>query len=78
MTFGAGGATRDGTSSALRFVFRHRFACGGVTPCQQVVAYPEMHPQSACPTDDLEHFVGKINAGANAAITQYFLMQRLT
>lgn len=37
-----------------------------------VAAYPEMHPQSRSPQDDLTHFVRKIQAGANAAITQYF------
>ena len=37
-----------------------------------VAAYPEMHPQSRSPQDDLKNFVRKINAGANAAITQYF------
>jgi len=37
-----------------------------------VAAYPEMHPQSRTPQDDLANFVRKVNAGANAAITQYF------
>lgn len=38
----------------------------------EVAAYPEMHPQAAGPAADLDHFVRKVNAGANAAITQYF------
>ena len=38
----------------------------------EVAAYPEMHPQSSGPQKDLQHFVEKVNAGANAAITQYF------
>lgn len=38
----------------------------------EVAAYPEMHPQSTRPTQDIQHFVNKVNAGANAAITQYF------
>ncbi|WP_426195416.1 methylenetetrahydrofolate reductase [NAD(P)H] [Massilia sp. DWR3-1-1] len=38
----------------------------------EVAAYPEMHPQARSPQDDLKHFAAKINAGANAAITQYF------
>ncbi len=38
----------------------------------EVAAYPEMHPQAANPSADLDHFVAKVNAGANAAITQYF------
>ena len=38
----------------------------------EVAAYPEMHPQARSPQDDLQHFVRKMQAGANAAITQYF------
>jgi methylenetetrahydrofolate reductase (NADPH) len=38
----------------------------------EVAAYPEMHPQAKSPQDDLQNFVRKVNAGANAAITQYF------
>ncbi len=38
----------------------------------EVAAYPEMHPQAKSPQDDLQSFVRKVNAGANAAITQYF------
>ena len=38
----------------------------------EVAAYPEMHPQARSPADDLKHFVAKMRAGANSAITQYF------
>lgn len=38
----------------------------------EVAAYPEMHPQAAGPEKDLNHFVNKVRAGANSAITQYF------
>ncbi len=38
----------------------------------EVAAYPEYHPQSRSPADDLHSFVRKVNAGADAAITQYF------
>ena len=38
----------------------------------EVAAYPEMHPQAKSPADDLQNFVRKVQAGANAAITQYF------
>jgi len=38
----------------------------------EVAAYPEYHPQSRSPADDLANFVRKVNAGANSAITQYF------
>jgi len=37
-----------------------------------VAAYPEYHPQSRSPDDDLANFKRKIDAGANSAITQYF------
>jgi methylenetetrahydrofolate reductase (NADH) len=37
-----------------------------------VAAYPEYHPQSRSPGDDLANFKRKVDAGANSAITQYF------
>jgi methylenetetrahydrofolate reductase (NADPH) len=38
----------------------------------EVAAYPEVHPQSRSPADDLANFARKVQAGANSAITQYF------
>jgi methylenetetrahydrofolate reductase (NADPH) len=38
----------------------------------EVAAYPETHPQARSPQDDLQAFARKVQAGANAAITQYF------
>jgi methylenetetrahydrofolate reductase (NADPH) len=38
----------------------------------EVACYPEVHPQAKSPQTDLEAFVRKVRAGANAAITQYF------
>jgi methylenetetrahydrofolate reductase (NADPH) len=38
----------------------------------EAAAYPEMHPQAKSPQDDMQNFVRKVKAGANAAITQYF------
>lgn len=38
----------------------------------EVAAYPEYHPQSGNPARDLENFKRKVDAGADAAITQYF------
>ncbi|GAB7129540.1 methylenetetrahydrofolate reductase [NAD(P)H] [Silvimonas sp. JCM 19000] len=38
----------------------------------EVAAYPEYHPQSNSAEADLRAFVNKVNAGADAAITQYF------
>ena len=37
-----------------------------------VAAYPEVHPQSESANTDFKNFKRKIDAGANAAITQYF------
>lgn len=38
----------------------------------EVAAYPEVHPQARKAQQDLLAFKAKIDAGANAAITQYF------
>lgn len=38
----------------------------------EVAAYPETHPQARSYKDDIAHFKLKAEAGANAAITQYF------
>lgn len=38
----------------------------------EVAAYPEFHPESRSPASDLKYFKRKVDAGANAAITQYF------
>lgn len=37
-----------------------------------VAAYPEVHPQARSAVEDLNNFKRKVDAGANAAITQYF------
>lgn len=37
-----------------------------------VACYPEVHPQSRSVESDIEYFKAKVDAGANAAITQYF------
>jgi methylenetetrahydrofolate reductase (NADPH) len=37
-----------------------------------VAAYPEVHPQSKGAAEDFKNFKRKVEAGANAAITQYF------
>ncbi len=38
----------------------------------EVAAYPEFHPQAPSAQADLLNFKRKVDAGANAAITQYF------
>jgi methylenetetrahydrofolate reductase (NADPH) len=38
----------------------------------EVAAYPEMHPQARSPQADLQAYVEKVKAGADAAITQFF------
>ncbi len=38
----------------------------------EVGAYPEYHPGSASPADDVANFANKVKAGADSAITQYF------
>lgn len=38
----------------------------------EVAAYPEMHPQAGNFPRDLDNFQRKVEAGADAAITQYF------
>ncbi len=38
----------------------------------EIGAYPEFHPQAVSPDADIDHFVRKVKAGANSAMTQYF------
>jgi methylenetetrahydrofolate reductase (NADPH) len=38
----------------------------------EVAAYPEFHPQAPSAAKDLDNFRRKVEAGADAAITQYF------
>ncbi len=38
----------------------------------EVAAYPEVHPQAGSAAADLQHFIDKVKAGSNGAITQYF------
>ena len=38
----------------------------------EVAAYPEVHPEARSSASDLQHFKSKVDAGADAAITQYF------
>lgn len=67
---GMGGDSGDlhYASDLVRFIREH----SGDWFHIEVAAYPEMHPQASSASDDLNHFVGKVQAGANSAITQYF------
>ena len=38
----------------------------------EVACYPEYHPQTRYAADEVKNFKKKVDAGANAAITQYF------
>ena len=38
----------------------------------EVACYPEYHPQTRSAADEISNFKRKVDAGANAAITQYF------
>ena len=38
----------------------------------EVAAYPEVHPEQRYARRDLQHFVDKMRAGADSAITQFF------
>lgn len=38
----------------------------------EVAAYPEIHPDSKSPDDDVANFCRKVEAGADSAMTQYF------
>ncbi|CAN7723336.1 methylenetetrahydrofolate reductase [NAD(P)H] [Acidovorax sp. LjRoot66] len=38
----------------------------------EVAAYPEVHPQARSPEADVKAYLAKVQAGADAAITQYF------
>ncbi len=67
---GMGGDTGDlhHASELVRFVREHYGDAFHI----EVAAYPEMHPQADGVEHDLRHFLEKVRAGADGAITQYF------
>jgi len=70
MPSGMGGDTGDlhHASELVAFVREHY----GDHFHIEVAAYPEMHPQAQGSEHDLRHFIDKVRAGADGAITQYF------
>jgi methylenetetrahydrofolate reductase (NADPH) len=55
-------------SDLVEFIRRHAGSHFHV----HVACYPEYHPQARTPHEDLQSFRRKVDAGADAAITQYF------
>ncbi|MBK1643157.1 methylenetetrahydrofolate reductase [NAD(P)H] [Thiocapsa imhoffii] len=68
---GMGGGTGGDFRYANELVTFIRDTCGDQFKIE-VAAYPEYHPQSGSPERDLANFKRKVEAGADAAITQYF------
>lgn len=67
---GMGGVTGElrYASDLVKFIREY----SGDTFHLEVAAYPEMHPEANSLAQDIDHFVHKVKAGANSAITQYF------
>lgn len=74
-------ALRGDMPSGMRYIGDFRYANELVSFIRQtsgehfhieVAAYPEFHPQATGAQADLENFKRKVEAGADAAITQYF------
>ena len=70
-------ATAIGTGAPGDFRYANELvsfirATHGDTFQLEVAAYPEMHPQASNPAADFDSFRRKVDAGAHAAITQYF------
>lgn len=65
----------SGTGSRPRYaaeLVRFIRARHGDAVAIEVACYPEFHPNSTSPSMDVAHFREKVEAGADAAITQYF------
>jgi methylenetetrahydrofolate reductase (NADPH) len=69
MPSGMGGATQLVYASELVAFIRDRT---GDHFHIEVAAYPEIHPEAQSYDSDLNFLKGKLDAGANSAITQYF------
>ena len=69
MPSGMGGTTQLVSASQLVAFIRQR---SGDPFRIEVAAYPEIHPEAKSYDSDLQFLKGKLDAGANSAITQYF------
>lgn len=69
MPSGMGGATQLVYANELVAFIRERT---GDHFQIEVAAYPEIHPEAKSYDSDLQFLKGKLDAGANSAITQYF------
>ncbi|MEM7220000.1 MAG: methylenetetrahydrofolate reductase [NAD(P)H] [Pseudomonadota bacterium] len=67
-TSGAGPQRTRYAEELVRFIRAH----SGDHFHVSVAAYPETHPDASSPDADLAYFRRKVEAGADAAITQYF------
>lgn len=65
---GMGGPSTQYAEQLVRFIRDHSGDHFHVT----VAAYPETHPDATSPEADMAFFKRKVEAGADAAITQYF------
>lgn len=65
---GMGTGSKQYAEQLVRFIRDHSGDHFHVT----VAAYPETHPDAASPDADMQFFKQKVEAGADAAITQYF------
>ncbi len=66
---GMGGSQQMVYANELVAFIRRHF---GQTFKLEVAAYPEIHPEARSYQDDIRYLKGKFDAGADAAITQYF------
>jgi len=69
MTSGMGGAMQLVYANQLVAFIRERT---GDHFNIEVAAYPEIHPEATSYDSDVQYLKGKLDAGANSAITQYF------
>jgi methylenetetrahydrofolate reductase (NADPH) len=65
---GGGSGVFDYAVELVEFIREHY----GDRFLMEVACYPEHHPESKSPAEDMAYFKAKVDAGAHSAITQYF------